>query len=247
MLERHHVSLSIFTIVLLYVPYYQHDTNLKLIMCILIGVTIGSSIPDVDSPNPGYLTKFLIYRPVLFFGRTLLKKYNISEKHRGFMHSFIGVSTAALFTAVYLLIILILLDRFNFWYFSSFIFGYIFGSLFHLIQDSATVAGIQFNYPFSNLTLKGRLRTRIGATREADIFTYFLLVSIFILSFIIYGLEFILRNNWITSILDKLHILVLMEFFLRNNWMTFHITVIFIMISWYIFLSFVAKVRWERG
>ena len=49
MLGRHHLLLSVFTATLLFIPYFQVFTELTLL--ILIGVAIGSLIPDADSPD----------------------------------------------------------------------------------------------------------------------------------------------------------------------------------------------------
>ena len=49
MLGRHHLLLSLFTVTLLFVPYFQEYTELTLL--ILLGVAVGSLVPDTDSPD----------------------------------------------------------------------------------------------------------------------------------------------------------------------------------------------------
>jgi membrane-bound metal-dependent hydrolase YbcI (DUF457 family) len=236
---------------LLFVPYFQDNPELTLV--ILIGVAVGSLVPDADSPDAaifhervhvkgklgtiinglisplfpifGTVTKYAIYKPaVLIFGNTILKKYNIGERHRGFLHSFIGIGTATLLTAVYLLIVLLLLKLLNGVYFISFILSYIFGALMHLLEDSATVTGIQFNYPFSNLILKGEVVTRPGEAAKPDQFTMFLGISIV-------ALFFALELKYIPLI----KVLITIA------------TIIYLILSWTVFLLFVAKVKLVRG
>ncbi|GEM_PF-260267 len=251
MLGRHHLLLSIFTVAILFVPYFQENTELTLV--ILIGIAIGSLIPDADSPDAaifhekvyvkgnlgkiinglfaplfplfGYTTKYAIYKPSVFiFAKTFLKKYNISERHRGFLHSFIGIGTATIFTAIYLSIILLAIDLFDIWLFLSFIVAYSFGALMHLIEDSSTVTGTQFNYPFSNLILKGELVTRPDSAQKPDIFTGFL-------GFLVIALFFAIELGYTPY----------------SDWLITAVSVLFLLLSWAIFLSLIAKVKLERG
>lgn len=252
MLGKHHLLLSLFTASIVAIPYFFLFPELVLV--IIIGVAIGSLVPDADSPDAaifhekvkgikgelgqaingliaplfpifGYATKYLIYKPAIFiFGRTLLKNYNIEERHRGFLHSFLGVAIAAIFTGAYATIILLLLDMFSFWYFIAFILSYTSGALLHLVEDSATVTGTQFNYPFSDLRVQGELITRPDSAKNSDMFASVL--------FIIAGLLFFVT---------------ILEYIPYPNWVITLFSAIFLIVSWIIFLVFVAKVRIERG
>jgi membrane-bound metal-dependent hydrolase YbcI (DUF457 family) len=251
MLGRHHLLLSLFSIAPLLVPYFKD--NIQLILVISIGVAIGSLMPDADSPDAaifhekldvkgtlgkiinrlfaplfpifGYTTKYAIYKPAVFiFGNTFLKKYNIIEQHRGFLHSFIGVSTATIMTAIYLLIVLLLFKLFNITYFISFLLAYVFVAFMHLLEDSTTVTGVQFNYPFSNLILKGELITKPEFATKPTIFTYFL-IGVTGTLFLGMELKYITYPNWIITI----------------------ITSIFLVICWGVFLFLIAKIKIERG
>ncbi len=251
MLGRHHLLLSLFTVAILFVPYFQENTELTLV--ILIGVAIGSLMPDADSPDAaifhekvhikgnlgkiinglfaplfslfGRTTKYAIYKPAVFiFGKTFLKKYNIGEKHRGFLHSFIGIGISTIFTAIYLSIILLAIGFFNIWYFLSFMVAYSFGALMHLIEDSSTVTGTQFNYPFSNLMLKGGLVTRPDSAQKPDLFTG-------LLGFVVIALFFAMELGYVSY----------------PNWLITTVSVLFLLLSWTIFLFLIAKVKFERG
>jgi len=251
MLGRHHLLLSLFSVALIFVPYFKDRPELTLV--VLLGVAIGSLIPDSDSPDAaifhdkvyikgnlgviinglfahlfpifGFITKYMIYGPAVFiFGNTILKKYEIKPHHRGFLHSFIGICTSTILTAIYLLIILLILNWFNIIFFISFLLAYVCGAFMHLLEDSSTVSGIQFNYPFSNLKLSGGLHTKIESSLEPDLFTGFLGFSIIALFF---GIE--------------------SKYIAFTNWIITPITVLFLILSWFIFLFFVAKIKIERG
>lgn len=252
MLGKHHLLLSLFTAAILVVPYFFQYPELVLV--IIIGVAIGSLVPDADSPDAaifhekvkgikgelsqvingliaplfpifGYTTKYLIYKPsILIFGRTLLKKYNIEERHRGFLHSFLGVATATVLTGIYAFVVLYLLNLFSFVYFLAFLLSYTSGALLHLVEDSATVTGTQFNYPFSDFRVSGELITRPDSAKNSDIFTSFL--------FIIAGLLFFMN---------------ILGYIPYPNWLITLFSAIFLILCWAIFLVFVAKVRIERG
>ena len=102
--------------------------------------------------------------------------------------------------------------------------AYIFGALLHLIEDSTTVRGTQFNYPFSKLILKGKLITRPDSAKKPNMFVSFLGISILALFF---GIE--------------------LEYVTYPDWLITTISIIFLIISWSVFLLFVAKVKLERG
>ncbi len=93
----------------------------------------------------------------------------------------------------------------------------------HLLEDGATVTGVQFNYPFSDLILKGELVTKPELAAKPNTFAYFLGISIIALFF---GLElkYIPYANWVITI----------------------ITILFLIVCWSIFLFFVAKIKIER-
>lgn len=252
MLGKHHLLLSLFTASIVAIPYFFLYPELVLV--IIIGVAIGSLVPDADSqdatifhgkvkgikgelgqvingliaplfPIFGYTTKYLIYKPsILIFGRILLKKYTIEERHRRFLHSFPGVATATVLTGIYAFVVLYLLNLFSFMYFLAFLLSYTSGALLHLVEDSATVTGAQFNYPFSDFKVRGELKTRPDSAKNSDIFASFL--------FIIAGLLFFLT---------------ILEYIPHPNWLITLFSAIFLIVSWMIFLVFVAKVRIECG
>lgn len=187
MLGRHHLALSVTTVALVVFPLFPRYPNAVLLA--LSGATIGSLIPDADSPdaaifhpevrgmkqdgfsnllnavtvlNPvfGYVTKYLIYKPaVTFYDAVVFPEHDIAERHRGFLHSFLGLGTMTLLTAVYLLPILFLLELFWLTGIGVFLAGYFAGTVLHLLEDSCTKSGIQWNFPFQSWKLSGQITT----------------------------------------------------------------------------------------
>jgi len=187
MLGRHHFLLSMGTATTILAPLFSSSPHL--VSVLLIGIGIGSLIPDVDSkdatifhrnikgihnkdvrvlsnsfanifPFFGYTTKYLIYKPsIVFYDRLVFENYSLKSKHRGYMHSFLGLGTATVLTGAYFGILLYALDLISVIYLSIFLLGYLLGGLLHLLQDSCTKTGIQWNYPFQNWRIKGNLIT----------------------------------------------------------------------------------------
>lgn len=186
MLGRHHISLSVGTVAVAVLPFFSLYPIPVLL--VLTGTAIGSLIPDADSPdaaifhnevkglsggysnllnatavlNPifGFVTKYLIYKPaVKFYDLVIFDQYEIEERHRGFLHSFLGIGTATVLTTVYLIPVLLVLDLVWFAGVGLFIAGYIVGAVLHLLEDSCTKSGIQWNFPFQTWKIKGQITT----------------------------------------------------------------------------------------
>lgn len=186
MLGRHHLTLSVATVAVVALPWFTVAP--EFVLLVLTGTAIGSLIPDADSPdaaifhgevkgmkggfsdllnavtvlNPvfGFVTKYLIYKPsVWFYDTVVFTERDIAERHRGFLHSFLGLGTTTALTAVYMLPVLFFLDLFHVVGLAVFLAGYVSGALLHLLGDSCTKSGIQWNYPFQLWTVKGRITT----------------------------------------------------------------------------------------
>ncbi len=244
--------LSVFTVDFLLIPYFNQQPELVFLM--ILGVAIGSLVPDADSPDAaifhekikgvkgdvgkivnnwiapffpifGWITKYLIYKPAVFvLGKTWLKKYSIRERHRGFLHSFIGLGMAVLLTGIYLSIILVLLKLFSIHALVLFLSAYIVGAMMHLIEDSCTVTGVQFNYPFNDRKLEGKLVTRPDSAMIPSLFAG-------VLSFLCIGL-------FLAVALDLIN---------YPLWLVTIISFLIMVLIWAIFLVFFARVKLVKG
>ncbi len=155
----------------------------------IAGCIIGSLIPDIDSrdavifhtevkefrnsgplsalntfalifPLFGYLTKYCIYKPsVIVFNTLIFSENSLKMKHRGFMHSILGISTSTLVTGIYITPFLIFFDLFSIHFLIIFLSGYLLGAFLHLVQDSCTRSGVKWLHPYSDLKVRGNLIT----------------------------------------------------------------------------------------
>lgn len=186
MLGRHHFTLSIATVAAVIVPFASVAEIPVLIS--LLGVAIGSLIPDVDAadaaifhtnvsglrgqfgdivnrligpllPVFGYTTKYLIFMPAVLVFDLLSDSYSFSGDHRSFTHSLLGVATMTTVTGLYLLFILSGLNMMNLPFLVIFLSGYAVGALLHMLEDSTTKTGIKWNSPFSDFRLSGAIST----------------------------------------------------------------------------------------
>ncbi len=63
MLGRHHLLISVFTAAFLFIPYFQENMELTFIM--LLGVAVGSLVPDADSPDAAIFHKKVYIKEIL--------------------------------------------------------------------------------------------------------------------------------------------------------------------------------------
>ena len=185
MLGRQHFTLSVATATVVLAPFFTDYYGLSL--ATFLGVAIGSLIPDIDAtdatvfhtgikglhrvpgklfndiigpilPIFGYFTKYIIYKPAVLLLNLFSDNHKFEDGHRSFTHSLIGVVTMTLATGL-LLSPLFIESGINGIYLIFFLVGYASGAIMHMFQDSCTKTGIAWNQPFSNLRLKGELKT----------------------------------------------------------------------------------------
>lgn len=176
MLGRHHVTISLATILPFLIPLIFLENNIHLIYSIgfLIAVLIGSLIPDSDCGGKAKIyydfpivhkLMIPINKLVIFIFRipklkTKIKGgYEVKEEHRGIMHSPSGIIISSLILALFLSIFLIVIGFFNLIFLLVVLFGLLFGQLLHLLEDSCTISGIRWKFPFSEGIIKGNIST----------------------------------------------------------------------------------------
>lgn len=245
MLGRHHLLISLFTVFTIFAPFSTSFSDLTLV--IFLGVAVGALIPDVDSPDAtifhnkvkgvsrnlrgitnlfaivfpafGFVTKYFIYKPALIIcKKTILKDFSIEERHRGFLHSLIGLAFLIGLTSLYLLIFILVFNIFSIIHFVLFVVGYSIGAFLHLVEDSCTKSGIAFKYPFSKAAYKGQIVTSPFNVSQPDFFMGFLMLTS-VISF------FLPSSTKVEPIIVSFGMFLLM------------------LLTWFIFLDFIAKVR----
>lgn len=113
-------------------------------------------------PVFGYDPKYLIYKlTVKFYDAVVFEETPIVERHRGFLHSVLGLGTATVLTSVYLLPKLYAIELFSAVFSGVFLFSYFAGATLHLVEDSCTKSGFQWHYPFRHWTVRRNLKTTL--------------------------------------------------------------------------------------
>ncbi|WP_265580892.1 metal-dependent hydrolase [Methanofollis aquaemaris] len=154
----------------------------------LFGVFIGALAPDADAndsaifhthmpgrrgrrvyflPFFGYGIKYLVYYPIslpfiLFLGERGM------PRHRGVLHSGIGVLLMTLVVGFYAWLLGTAVLGFP-WNgaVQAFLFGLFGGAVFHLLEDSCTKSGVAWLFPLSAHRTKGRIVTGNDDRRPA--------------------------------------------------------------------------------
>ncbi len=148
------------------------DVILPLIF--FISAIIGSLTPDADCDEKSalyyrceivyVLMKLVIIKPIiLFFQKIISRKFNLEhvvrQEHRGIIHSPIGIFMSSFLLSIIVLIFMLFFKAVNVWVLLTIFSGLLFGQLMHLLEDSCTVLGINWKFPFGTKVLKGKIHT----------------------------------------------------------------------------------------
>ena len=146
---------------------------------------IGSLIPDADSdekPKLHYdfkiiydimvpLHKLIVFSFTFFNLKEKMNlQYVVEKQHRGVMHSPIGV-----FISSFVLTLLITIVGYLIFHgINTTLIGFLFlgltsGQLLHLLEDSCTISGIKWLFPFGTGELKGSIYTSNKIEGKKDI------------------------------------------------------------------------------
>ena len=157
----------------------------------IIGITLGSVYPDIDSSyNPygdvssddleegrGALTalmRFVAY-PAKHLTGFIVSKGNKDVKkeyleHRNLMHSILGVVLSLAIILVPLNLIFYFIGYWNLAFFIGTL-GVLVGAFMHLLEDSCTLSGIMYLYPYVKRKLKGNVNVECDSTKAGKKFT----------------------------------------------------------------------------
>lgn len=174
-----HITISIATAAVVLVPWLWSIHPAWLIAA-LFGVFIGALAPDADANDsaifhtriPGGRGKRLIILPLFGYGIRYLIYYPISlpfialcgkrgmPRHRGVLHSLIGVvlMTALLGFYAWAIGTLLLGIPWDTGY-TVFLLGFLGGAVGHLLEDSCTRSGVAWFFPLSGHRTKGKIVT----------------------------------------------------------------------------------------
>ena len=174
------------------------DAMTDVIVYVLGGVLLGCLLPDVDASDAkvmhgywrpiGLFGKYLFYKPMTWILRTRYDEKTYQEKHRGYLHSFIGCFLATIYFAIPIAIlflhstyVMLLPLETTIWVWVVWI-GLPFGFLMHLVEDSFTKSGVRWRFPDGKI-YSGQTRT--GKKSEYNLLSAFI-VTFGILTAIVY-------------------------------------------------------------
>ena len=176
MLGKHHIALSVGTVLPFLIPLFFIDSAaLTYAIAFLFAVFVGSLTPDADCggkatiyyrfPIVDFLMKKAIIKPVVFVFRMLSRnkkiklKYEVREEHRGIMHAPIGILISSFMFTIIILIFMLIFKLFNIYTLLLVFLGLLVGQFLHLLEDSCTVAGIDWKFPFGTKKIYGNIYT----------------------------------------------------------------------------------------
>lgn len=221
MLGKDHINISIAFILTLIIPlFFVNKMDMIYPIILLICVLIGSLLPDTDCggkatiyyrfPLIDKFMKKVVGRSIIFIFKHLISKkkikteHDVKDEHRGIIHSPIGVLLSSLIIIIFLIAFALVFGLFN-WKILLIIFiGLIIGQFLHLFQDSCTINGINWGFPFNTNEMKGSIRT---FNRRDQRPKYFAGMFYFLIVLIVLGYSFNILNE-INLILIYLMILV---------------------------------------
>jgi len=184
---RQHFQISVLSGLILVSPFLLSDTEVS--MLFLIGLFLGSFLPDSDASDRtakhkesvlfafDAINEFFIY-PVL------LRIFNEKKRHRGILHTIVGVFIfSLLLTIITGLTFFFFKIQFNFWIIGIGLFA---GGLLHLMEDCCTFSGVNPFYPkMKQYVLKGNISTNNLQDKRPDQYSQylgFLFVSLLVVS-----------------------------------------------------------------
>mgnify|MGYP001180887088 CR=1 FL=1 len=191
MLGKDHFSITLGTVFPFTIPLiFSENSHPVYAFCLLVASVIGSLIPDADSdekPKLHYdfkiiydimvpLHKLIVFSFSLFNLKEKMNlQYVVEEQHRGIMHSPIGV----FISSFVLTLLTAIIGYFIFHGINATLIGFLFlglisGQLLHLLEDSCTISGINWLFPFRTCELKGSIYTgnKIEGKRDIRPFLY---------------------------------------------------------------------------
>lgn len=183
MLGKHHISISLGTALALSAPWFLTDTIS--VVSLLIGTIIGSLLPDTDANDSKIhymdgIARFFgaIMEPVVF--PITKKTYQIfhlkfNPKHRGSMHTLLGVFVYSSILAIIVFVGLMILGLWNN-FVIFFILGLFLGGILHIAEDCCTKSGITPLKPFNKKWFGGKISTNNRFDKRPSYFADFLII-----------------------------------------------------------------------
>lgn len=242
MLGKQHVSITLATIFPFMIPtLFVENGDYLLILCsVIVASVVGSLTPDADCGGKSklyYDFKFVydimlpLQKSVVWifdrfnFKHKLNLEYEVKHEHRGIMHAPIGILISSSILTIIAFFITLLFFTESIILVSLIVFiGLLTGQFLHLMEDSCTVAGINWKFPFGTKELKGRIYTFTKFEGKRDIRPAIYEYSLWLISIVLffgYAFEIIIFPILIVNFLILLAVIFVWLFIIfsaRTNY-----------------------------
>jgi membrane-bound metal-dependent hydrolase YbcI (DUF457 family) len=208
---RHHVSLAIGSVLILYFPLIATDP--EIVMAIAAGTVIGVVLPDIHMKKPRrHKELFCPWIIVLIFKKTLLQPYlwiyrklsiqNVGTEDKRLTHSLPGLFFITLVSGC--------LICFTLWVFpfsqgtyplEILLSGIVIGFILHFLEDICTKKGVMPLFPFNDrFRISGSIRPCNRSDRRILCFQVGLIGTVALLFLLYYSGACLAYLNWPVSI-----------------------------------------------
>lgn len=239
MLGKDHINISLAIVFVFVVPLiFLSVIDVLYPLVFVMFVIIGSLVPDTDCkgkatiyyrfPIIDWFMRKVIGKPIIFVFNHLISKkkikveHDVKDEHRGIIHSPIGVLISSLMLMIPIIIVGLFFNLFNIFVILMIFFGLLFGQILHLFEDSCTISGINWLFPFGTRELKGKIYTFSRDPERKDIRPTLYAGMFYVLSIglaLLYSFDMIKINLFLTYFLIVIIevLLLIIMFFLSKS------------------------------
>ncbi len=202
MLGKDHINISIAIVFPFLIPlFFLNIVDTVYIAVFMIVILIGSLIPDSDCGGKAtiyyrfkeidWFMKNIVAKPMVYVFNHLINtkkikvEHEVKDEHRGIIHSPIGVLFSSLILMIPVILFGVIFNLFNIFIILTIFFGLIIGQLLHLFEDSCTISGINWGFPFATKEKNGKIRTFSKDPERKDIRPIFYAFMFYTLSIIL--------------------------------------------------------------
>lgn len=213
MLGKDHINISIAFVIPFLIPLvFLNVGDMLIFVTFLFAVFVGSLLPDTDCggkatiyykfPEIDNFMKKVVGKSIKWTLNHLISKekikveHEVNDEHRGIMHSPIGVLLTSIILSLPIFIFALVFNMFNFGVILAIFFGLLIGQLLHLFEDSCTISGINWLFPFKTKELKGKIYTFSKDPERKDIRPMLYAgILYFLIGVLVFGYSFNTFNN----------------------------------------------------
>jgi len=230
MLGKDHVNISIAAVFPFLIPLiFSGDSNFLIYFVVfMFCVLVGSIVPDADCGGKAtiyykfravdWFMKKIVAGPIVWlFSKVVSKKanleYEVTDGHRGIIHAPIGILFSTLMLSLPILLVMLIFGLFSLYFILAIFSGLLIGQFLHIFEDSCTVSGINWAFPFGTKLMKGEIYTFSKEEGKKDIRPIIYAVMFYGVGIILVILYSLIKVNFSILIIYLL-LLILISFLL---------------------------------